>query len=333
MEARILRQDKLTHLADAILQDYELVAPVDESSYQVISSASELFLSDDKPARSPKEFAFPQREVLLQYTTSVEGTKIASPPEPTTERVLFGVRPCDAAAFSVMDRVFGWDDVDASYMARRERMTIISIACQEPCDTCFCTSLGGSPAGIEGADLLLTLLRDIYHVQVITERGQQLVERYHDLFEESEQRLNRERASVEDMLREKISEFVDLKELDEKIDFGSPVWESLTQECVDCGICTFLCPTCHCFDIQDEGSPDRGERVRLWDACMFYEYTKTHAGQPRPTHAQRYRQRIMHKFQYYPQNFGQVLCVGCGRCIQHCPVGIDLRKVLQAVRG
>jgi ferredoxin len=73
--------------------------------------------------------------------------------------------------------------------------------------------------------------------------------------------------------------------------------------------------------------------VRLWDACMFYEYTKTHAGQPRPTHAQRYRQRIMHKFQYYPKNFGQVLCVGCGRCIQHCPVGIDLRKVLLAVTG
>jgi ferredoxin len=177
------------------------------------------------------------------------------------------------------------------------------------------------------------MLRDAYHVQVITERGQQLVKRYDGLFEESEQRHNRERASIEDVLREKIAEFVDLRDLEEQIDFASPIWEKLTQECVDCGICTFLCPTCHCFDIQDEGNPDRGERVRLWDACMFYEYTKTHAGQPRATHAQRYRQRIMHKFQYYPRNFGKVLCVGCGRCIQHCPVNIDLRKVLRAVRG
>lgn len=333
MEARTLHRDKLLHLVDAILQDCELIAPVDESSFQSITSASELYLSEDKPARSPKEYIFPQREVLLQYATSAEGTEISSPPEPTTERVLFGVRPCDAAAFGIVDRVFTWDDVDASYLARREGMTVISLACQEPCKTCFCTSLGGSPAGIEGADLLLTMLRDAYHVQVITERGQQLVERYNDLFGESEQRHNRERASVEDTLRDKISELVDLKELDEKIDFGGPVWESLTRECVDCGVCTFLCPTCHCFDIQDEGSPDRGERVRLWDACMFYEYTKTHAGQPRPTHAQRYRQRIMHKFQYYPKNFGHILCVGCGRCIQHCPVSIDLRKVLRAVRG
>ncbi len=333
MKARILRQDNLLHLASVILRDYELVAPVDESSYQAIGSAGELFLGKGKPARSPKEFAFPQREVLLQYVTSAEGIKVSPPSGAAAERVLFGVRPCDAAAFGIVDRVFGWDAVDASYFARRERMTVVSIACQEPCDTCFCTSLGGSPAGIEGSDLLLTMLRNAYHVQIITERGRRLVERYADLFKESEQRHNRERASLEDELREKITEFVDLKGLDEHIDFDSSVWEHLTRECVDCGICTFLCPTCHCFDIQDEGSPDRGERVRLWDACMFYEYTKTHAGQPRATHAQRYRQRIMHKFQYYPQNFGQVLCVGCGRCIQHCPVSIDLRKVLRAVRG
>ena len=116
------------------------------------------------------------------------------------------------------------------------------------------------------------------------------------------------------------------------MDFDSAVWETLTQQCIDCGICTFLCPTCHCFDIQDEGTPEQGCRVRLWDACAFREFTESAAHQPRPKHYSRYRQRIMHKFQYYPLNFGEILCVGCGRCILHCPVSIDLRSMLETVK-
>jgi ferredoxin len=333
VEARILQQDKLLQLAEICLEDYELIAPVDETSYGVASSAGQVCLSEDKPVRSPKEFVFPQREVLLGYVVSAEETTIATPRALSErDRILFGTHPCDAAALPIIDRVFGWDENDPFYFAQRHRTTVVSIACQHPSSTCFCTSLGGSPAGIEGSDLLLTQLRDGYHVQIITERGRRLVERYERLFAPSDQRRNRERAAIEDESRERIAELVDLRGLDERMEFHSSVWETLTQECVDCGICTFLCPTCHCFDIQDEGNPERGERVRLWDACMFYEYTKTHAGQPRPTHWRRYRQRIMHKFQYYPQNFGKVLCVGCGRCIQYCPVSIDLRRVLEAVR-
>jgi ferredoxin len=331
VEARILQQDKLLQLVEACIQDYKVIAPVDEIGYAVVCSADEMYLGENRPTRSPKEYVFPQREVLLQYELC-GGTATVLPHAPSTvDRVLFGVRPCDAVALPILDRVFGWGDADSLYFARRERTAVVSIACRHPCGACFCTSLGGSPAGIEGSDLLLTLLRDSYHVQIITERGQELVEQYEEVFEESDQRRNRERAAVEDEARERVVELVDLQGLDERIDFDSPVWETLTPECVDCGICTFLCPTCHCFDIQDEGNPDRGERVRLWDACTFFEYTKTHAEQPRPTHARRYRQRIMHKFQYYPQNFGKVLCVGCGRCIQYCPVSIDLRRVLKTV--
>jgi ferredoxin len=332
-EAKTLQQDKLLAWMEACLSDYELVAPIDESSYGVIRSAGQIYLCEDKPARPPKELVFPQREVLVQYACSAKRTEIATPQASLRpERVLFGSRPCDAAALPIIDLVFAWDDVDTHYFARRERLTIVSITCVEPCDTCFCTSLGGSPGGIEGSDVLLTQQRDSYHVQIITERGQELVERYGQFFGQSDQSRNRSRATVEDLAREKIADLVDLTGLEEALDFDSPVWETLARQCVDCGICTFLCPTCHCFDIQDEGSPDRGERVRLWDACMFYSYTKTYAGQPRPTHARRYRQRIMHKFQYYPQNFGKVLCVGCGRCIRYCPVNIDLREVLRAVR-
>jgi ferredoxin len=332
MEARIIQPDSLPQWVGALAQDYDVIAPVDEVSYGPIGAVSDMHLGADKPVRSPKELVFPEREVLVEYALSADETTIVEPEAPAGDRVLFGARPCDAAAFPIVDQVFGWDDSDAGYFARRENLTVVSIACDEPCSTCFCTSLGGSPAGIEGADLLLTPLRDSYHVQAVTERGSALIERYERFFEPSDLRRNRERATLEDSWREKLVEVVNLAGMDQHIDFDHPVWEKLTQECVDCGICTFLCPTCHCFDIQDEGDPNQGERVRVWDACMFYEYTRTHAGQPRPLHMQRYRQRIMHKFYYYPQNFGRTLCVGCGRCIQHCPVNIDLRAVLKAVQ-
>jgi ferredoxin len=333
MEARILKRERLSQLIDALIEQYEVLAPTDDSSYGIIGSAREMQLAQDKPAKSPKELVFPQREVLVRYTLAGDEVTIDDPPPPAAvDRVLLGTRPCDAAAFPIIDRLFGWDDIDAAYFERREHTTVVSFACDQPCDTCFCTSVGGSPAGIEGSDLLLTPIRGEYHVQVISERGQALVDQYERFFDESDQRLNRERATLEDEWREAIERTVDLNEI-EMADFESPVWETLTQACVDCGICTFLCPTCHCFDIQDEGDPNQGERVRVWDACTFYEYTRTHAGQPRPMHYRRYRQRIMHKFRDYPENMGQVLCVGCGRCIQYCPVQIDLRTVLETVKG
>jgi formate hydrogenlyase subunit 6/NADH:ubiquinone oxidoreductase subunit I len=333
MAARLLRREQLPELVGAFLDQYVLIAPTDDSSYGIIGSAGEMQLTHSKPAKSPKELLFPQREILVQYALSGGDVTLVDPPTGTVEdRILFGTRPCDAAAFPVIDQVFGWDEIDAAYFQRRDKTIVVSIACDEPCETCFCTSVGGSPAGIEGSDLLLTPLREGYHVQVVSERGQALVERYEGFFEPSDQARNRERAALEDQWRDAIKRTVDLDGI-ELVDFESSIWETLARACVDCGICTYLCPTCHCFDIQDEGDPEQGERVRVWDACTFYEYTKAHAGQPRPTHYRRYRQRILHKFRYYPENLGKVLCVGCGRCIQYCPVSIDLRVVLETVKG
>jgi ferredoxin len=332
MQARLLPQDKLTELVNALIQDYEVIAPRDERSFARIDSAAEMDLRDEKPAMSLKEFFFPGREVLVSYRLGTSGVTLAEPSPADATRVIFAARPCDAAALPILDPLFNWDYVDSSYVERRQNTAIVSMTCDEPCDTCFCVSLGGSPAGTEGSDLLLTPLGSTYHVQIITERGGELVEQYAELFEDSDDESDRQRAQVEEASRSKIVQEVDIEGLDKILDFHSPVWETVTQQCIDCGICTFLCPTCHCFDIQDEGSPDAGERVRIWDACTFYGYTKAHAGQPRPTHDRRYRQRIMHKFRYYPENFDRTLCVGCGRCITHCPVSIDLRQVLEAVK-
>lgn len=334
MQARVLQRDRVFQLVDELIRDHEVIAPKDELSYGEIKSASEIHLSaGGKPAKSLKEFFLPQREVLFEYQLSAKEAKLVTlPSSADAVRIIFAARPCDAAALPILDKVFAWDHLDSSYLWRREKTIIISLACEQPAKSCFCVSLGGSPAGIEGSDLLLTPLGDAYHVQIISERGKALVERYSGSFQESDQRRDRERALREHEWREKITKRVDVERLPNTLSFENPVWQTITQQCVDCGICTFLCPTCHCFDIQDEGNPDDGSRIRLWDSCAFRVFTKTAVHEPRATHHSRYRQRIMHKFSYYLENFGKILCVGCGRCIQHCPVSIDITEVLDKVK-
>jgi sulfhydrogenase subunit beta (sulfur reductase) len=329
MEAKLLQRDKLCQLVDALVKDHKVIAPRDELAYGEINSSTEFYLGDGKPRQSLKEFFFPRREVLFEYRYSRDGVELTAPASLDNPRVIVGARPCDAGSFPILDKLFAWDYVDRFYLELRESTTIVSLACEEPCRTCFCVSVGGSPADIEGSDLLLTPLREVYHVLIITDRGQALVEQYCQFFQDSDEIRNRERAQVEDQYREQIVKRVDPEALREALDFDRPGWQTLTPQCVDCGVCTFLCPTCHCFDIQDEGRPDEGSRVRLWDSCASQDFTKMPVAQPRPTHYRRYRQRLMHKFKYYPENFGRVLCVGCGRCIQYCPVGVDITEALK----
>jgi ferredoxin len=347
MEAWILQQDKLLEFVGALTKDHEVIAPVGEGpsgglSYGKIRAAVDVVHPRDqnrcaeKPAKSLKEFFFPAREVLVEYHLGAdrghpEGLGVVTPSVTEEPRVILNAYPCDVAAFPILDKLFAWDFLDSFYLEARERTVLISLACETPCETCFCSSLGGSPADVEGADILLTPLAGVFHVQVVTERGKALLENYRAFFEASDPAHDLERRLFEERAQSKMVDNVDVTDLHERLDYDDPVWQTIARQCVDCGICTFLCPTCHCFDIQDEGSATRGERVRLWDACMFYNYTKAHAGQPRPQHYRRYRQRIMHKFRYYPENFGRTLCVGCGRCIEHCPASIDLRAVLRRV--
>lgn len=274
------------------------------------------------------------REELFAYTKGDQGVSLTDSAAALSSisRIVFGARPCEVYALTLLDRVFSWDYDDASYLERRRNTTIVSLACREPSPACFCTSLGGSPVATQGADLLFTPLGEVYHVEIVTERGRVLVDECGAFFQKSTEAYNHQRAQFGELAEGKVAHRIDTSVLPERLHFDSLVWDKLTEQCLDCGICTFLCPTCHCFDIQDEGRPEQGTRVRLWDSCAFGAFTKTGVGQPRPTHFSRYRQRIMHKFNYYPSHFGEILCVGCGRCIEYCPVAIDIRQVLETVK-
>jgi ferredoxin len=192
--------------------------------------------------------------------------------------------------------------------------------------------VGGSPAGTEGLDLLLTDLGDRYHVAILTDAGRALIAgpvRLPATDADAAAAAERHVAAID-----KMPARFDAEAIAGKVEWGSPLWMRHAQRCLACGACSFLCPTCHCFDIQDEVTAEGGVRFRCWDTCQFGEFTRMGAGHnPRQTQTERLRQRISHKFKYLVEEFGRMGCTGCGRCVEACPVNIDIRSVLSEIEG
>ncbi|MBI5871362.1 MAG: 4Fe-4S dicluster domain-containing protein [Actinobacteria bacterium] len=304
---------------------------------------------------SAKDVVLPRTEKLFGYTYAfggspfsgglgASGTAVAAsdsdqapatsgeqivikPAEPAPSTVLFGVRACDAKSIQVLDALFnnpgGEGYNDPQYSARREGLTVITLACTTCDDACFCSSFENGASEKAGSDLILYPVDGGFLAEGVTGKGGELLSE--PFFEESELAPPplAETAVIEGL--ERLQEI--LPGLFDDLDF----WERVSERCVSCGFCTYGCPTCHCFNIHDEMQGDReGERLRSWDACMFALYTQETSGHnPRPTLAHRYRNRINHKFSYYPENQGEILCTGCGRCIRGCPAALDIRDVLR----
>ncbi len=296
--------------------------------YEPLNTTDELVL-DELPRRSVKEAFFPVCEDLLSYEKQGQGMQVRDvDPAQFPETVLVGVRPCDAAAIPVLDAVFSWDYKDRFFLERRAKTTIIGLACTQADDACFCTAVGLSPAEPKGADLLLTPLSGGgYLAESHSEKGDALLGSHAALFSEP--------GNVEPQppAWPQTSAF-DLKKIKAWLDehFEDPAWDGIATRCVGCGACAFVCPVCHCFDIVDEGTEKAGKRRKYWDACGFWKFTHHASGHnPRDLQPKRYRNRIMHKFKYYDDKFGQTLCTGCGRCVRLCPVGIDIAGVLDEI--
>jgi ferredoxin len=291
-----------------------------------------------------KALIFPQVEVFLEFSkTGADKQEILQVKEILPEEkpaVVFGVRPCEAKAISLLDKVFSGDFDDPYYWARRKQTILVGLACNTPPgENCFCLSVEGSPYSEEGLDILLTDLGDKYFVKTLTENGEKLVNKAKDLFREprpeDKKKVNAVHAESEKKIVRRLKD--SKKDIAAKLKgtFDSPLWDEESMSCIRCGICTYLCPSCHCFDINDEldsVSPLRGKRVRTWDNCQFPDFTMHSSGHnPRPDKASRLRQRLFHKFQYFVEIYDKTMCTGCGRCISLCPVGIDIIKVLDKV--
>ena len=338
MVDRVVKKTELAHLVNRLLENHRVYAPVregDKTNFQEISRADHVDLSRANTTLSPKSLMLPQSEVMFEFdsdrTTDQAGILHEIDPD-RFPRVIFGIRPCDAKAFRLLDLNFNSPSHrDPWWVRRRQITTLVGLGCNTPCSTCFCTSAGSGPFAAEGLDLLLIDVDDEFVIQVITEKGQVLL---NDLHVEAE--LSAAKKEVVSALQESslqsIKSVVPTEGLeDQEVNslFNAEFWEEVQFACINCGVCTFVCPTCWCFDIQDETLKGKGLRLRNWDSCMFPLFTLHGSGHnPRSQKLQRLRQRFMHKLKYFPDKYHQgVACVGCGRCIKQCPVNIDIRQV------
>jgi ferredoxin len=278
---------------------------------------------------SAKGVVFPKVERLLKYR--FEGKNIAlDDVEPHAQpTVLVGLRPCEARAFRALDVVFNWDSKDKFFNARMANTTVVGLSCTQADESCFCTSVGSRPDDTQGSDILLSPLQSGGFVaEVLTDKGKALVELAQAQSKDAFQPLS---GQAEVIPPATVAPAFDAKVLQQKLSakFDSPLWAEQSLRCLGCGACAFVCPTCVCFDIQDEADTKQGQRLRAWDSCGMRTFTLHASGHnPRDKQSQRWRQRVYHKFAYYPERLGTLGCVGCGKCSRACPVDMNLKQHL-----
>lgn len=325
----------------SLIDHFDLYAPVQlaegVSAYKKIDQPDEVNFSVLNPQKPLKEVFFPQSEVMFCYQKVGKKNRVTPAAEIERERVIFGARSCDIEAISLIEEVYcGKEYTDVYFKNKRAATTIIGMACDAPLSTCFCSATGGGPFVRKGSDLFFIDLGDAYLVERITEKGKRFQDNKYfkeassadlTLAEEVEKKASKKMESSP-------AHRLPIKGVENKLDalMESPFWDRIHEKCIGCNTCTFLCPTCHCFDIADEADGDKGQRVRNWDSCLSPLYSlETSGHNPRSTGRERTRQRIMHKLNYFPKLFGKIACVGCGRCILYCPVNFDIRQTIEEI--
>jgi ferredoxin len=337
MSSYLLPREKLNSFL-AALDRFQVWAPVSREgsfAFEMVSGKLDSVEIDlQHQPLPPKKAVFPQTENF--FTFGRDGIPQEADLNAGPETLVFGIRPCDARSFTLLDPVFEDTFPDPYYLTRRGRTLLIGLACTAPFPNCFCTSIGGDPFATGGLDLRFTEYGDEFLIDVVTGRGHSIVESMDaSLLRPASEKDRQESERRASNARGLIARQADLSSVPEKLAslFDHPLWKQFADKCIGCGICTYTCPTCYCFDMQDEASAGQGRRVRIWDSCMFAEYTLHASGHnPRPDRASRFRNRIYHKFKFNHDNFGALSCVGCGRCTSLCPVNIDLIECLSAIK-
>ena len=281
----------------------------------------------------PKADFLPSMEKMFGFQKDENGYHLESPAPDEQNRLIFGIRPCDAKALAIIDMVFKDSYEETSYLTRRKNTVLIGLGCTNPYDSCFCTSLGINPGDSPDVDLMLTDIGDEFLIEEITDRGKELMAMSSDA-EKATQADEAGAREAKDTAFNKVTRKVDTRDTNKKLlsSFeNKDYWENIAAKCISCGVCTFLCPTCYCFDINDEAIKENGSRFRNWDSCSFSVYTKMPMENPREDKWRRVRQKVCHKYAFYPALFDIIACTGCGRCIRLCPVNWDITRTLESM--
>ena len=281
----------------------------------------------------PKASFLPNLEDMFRFQKDKRGYKIELPPSDGQKRLIFGIRPCDANAMAILDMTFEDAYEDPYYLSRRKATLLVGLGCTAPYDSCFCTSMGSEPFDSTNVDIMFTDIGDEFLIEGITETGKELIARTDGLSEATKVDSARAKEVKEASCR-KVTRKIDTRDIEQKLlaSFeNEDYWDKVAAKCISCGICTLLCPTCYCFDIHDEMVKQQGTRFRCWDSCAFPLYTKMAMENPRKEKWQRVRQKVCHKYEFYPMNFDVIACTGCGRCIRLCPVNWDITQTIESV--
>jgi len=324
---KIKKADVKKFLGD-LKKEHEVFAPVDEDGvveFKRLSKKDEPTLDYVNSVVSPKGFFLPMKEKILGFREANDKIELIDEHE-VGGRVLFGIRPCDVNGLLVLDNVAREEYMDPYYLERRQKTILIALECVKPGVDCFCRVFGSGPGLEMGADLVYTDIGDYFLVRVGSDKGAKLLSGS-DYFVEASDADEKKAAKLVDECAKKMSNVESSKlKLDlEKIrDKGS--W------CLNCYSCTFICPTCYCFDVVDRMNPKgcEGQRIRCWDSCMNPQFTLM-AGNfnPRNKKVDRFVNRIRHKLEYMRDRYGVFGCVGCGRCVRECPSHISMLEIIQ----
>ena len=341
-----IAKERLNDLYAKINESTGLFIPIKyagEVNYAVWGEGKEVSLETLKTVKSPKNAFFPQTENMMKFKTEGKNIEVVDVREKLAEKiderplVMFGVKACDYKAIEVLDKVFLAEPVDTYYQMRREATTIVTLACSKPDESCFCKAFGIDATAPQG-DVTTWLDNEYLYWQANTEKGEALTALVKELFVEGGEVEVATQQEATKVIMEKLpfsnldlAKFTpeNLNEL-----FNAKEWNEMSEACLGCGTCTFVCPTCQCFDIRDIKTSEGVLRYRCWDSCMYSDFTLMAHGNSRTTQMQRFRQRFMHKLVYYPsQNDGLYSCVGCGRCVNKCPQRLNIVKVIKTLGG
>ena len=285
-----------------------------------------------------KQFLLPAR-IQLWRARKRDDSFVVEQDEPDgMPLALIGVRACELHGIAVQDKVLlGGTYTDHDYAARRKDAFIVAVNCFEPAATCFCTSMETGPKAEAGYDLALTEILDGEHrllAEVGTPRGAEVLA---DVPTRPAEPADLQAAGAAiDGAAERMGRHVDTTDIRDMLagNLEHDRWNEVASRCLTCGNCTLVCPTCFCTTVEDHTDlAGNAERTREWDSCFSVEYSHIHGGSIRPSGRSRYRQWLTHKFGTWYDQFGSSGCVGCGRCIAWCPVGIDVTEELAAIRA